>query len=431
MGRGERKNVNEAADRRNPVSLSRRTLLAGTAGLAFSITPGCREAPPSGAAQPSEADPPASAPPTPEPSSAVTLPSPPLDEDPLLRRFPVLARRTPHLALARLPSPLSYAETLGHELGLPLLFVKRDDAFAPLYAGGKVRKLAYYLAEARERGAKRIVTLGATGSHQAVATAAHGHAQGFDVTVLLAPTQMDDEQRRHVIAVAALGATIELVRGLGAAFVDLQKRAARDPSLYVIPAGGSSPLGTVGFLRAGLELAEQVRRGALPEPDRLYVPLGTMGTAIGLALGLSAAGLRTRVHAVRVSNRATSSDAEIRRLTKETCRWLTERDPAFGDLAEPRFTVVGDQLGRGYAAPTKAAEEAVDLASKHGFALETTYTGKCLAALMADAKTGGAAMAKETIVFWNTHSSLALPGGEADGETLPAALRAAVRARKK
>lgn len=351
----------------------------------------------------------------------------PVDDDPLLRRFPVLARRTPHLALARLPSPVMYAEALGHDLGLPTLFLKRDDACAPLYAGGKVRKLAYYFGEARALGKKTLLTLGATGSHQAVAVAAHGRAQGFDVTVLLAPAPMDEEQRRHVLAVAALGAKIELVGGIGEALVDAQKRAKRDPGLYVIPPGGSSPLGTVGFLRAGLELADQVRRGALPEPDRLYVPLGTMGTAIGLALGLSAAGLRTRVHAVRVSNRATSSDAEIRKLTKETCAWLAERDPAFGDLAEPTFTVVGDQLGRGYALPTKAAEEAVDLASRHGVALETTYTGKCLAALMADAKAAAAGMAKPTVLFWNTHSSLALPGSEADVDKLPAALARAVK----
>lgn len=358
------------------------------------------------------------------------VPEGPEGDDPLLRRFPVLARRTPHLALARLPSPLAYAETLGHDLGLPTFFVKRDDACAPLYAGGKVRKLAYYLGEARAAGKKTILTLGATGSHQAVATAAHGIAQGFAVTVLLAPTPMDDEQRRHVLATAALGAKVELIGGIGEGLLEAQKRAKRDPSLYVIPPGGSSPLGTVGFVRAGLELADQVRRGAMPEPDRLYVPLGTMGTAIGLALGLAAAGLRTRVHAVRVSNRATSSDAEIRRLTKETHAWLAERDPAFGDLADPTFTVVGDQLGRGYALPTKAAEEAVDLASRHGVALETTYTGKCLAALMADAKADAAVMAKQTILFWNTHSSLALPGTMADAEKLPAALSRALKAAK-
>lgn len=339
----------------------------------------------------------------------------------------MLARRTPHLALARLPSPLTYAETLGHEMGLPTLFVKRDDACAPLYAGGKIRKLAYYLAEARATGKKTILTLGATGSHQAVATAAHGIAQGFEVIALLAPTPMDDEQRQHVLATAAFGAKIELVGGIGEALVDAQKRAKREPSLYVVPPGGSSPLGTVGFLRAGLELADQVRRGAMPEPDRLYVPLGTMGTAIGLALGLAAAGLRTRVHAVRVSNRATSSEAEIRRLTKETCAWLAERDPAFGDLSEPTFTVVGDQLGRGYALPTKAAADAVELAGRHALALETTYTGKCLAALIADTKADGAAMAKQTILFWNTHSSLRLPGTEADAEKLPAALGRALK----
>jgi D-cysteine desulfhydrase len=234
---------------------------------------------------------------------------------------------------------------------------------------------------------------------------------------------MDAEQRQNVLAVAAFGARVELVGGVGEALAAAEKSAVRDPKRYVIPPGGSSPLGTVGFVRAGLELAEQARRNALPEPSRVYLPLGTMGSALGLALGLAAAGLRTKVYAVRVSNAATSSEAALARLTKETRAWLEARDPAFREVAAPALTIVGHQLGRGYALPTAAATKAVDLAAEHGLSLETTYTGKCLAALLDEAT----ALRDEPVVFWNTHSSVALPGGEADIAKLPGPLAAVLR----
>ena len=64
---------------------------------------------------------------------------------------------------------------------------------------------------------------------------------------------------------------------------------------YVIPLGGSSPMGAMGYVNAGLELAAQIAAGEIPPPSRIYLALGTMGTAMGLLLGLKAAGVKTNL----------------------------------------------------------------------------------------------------------------------------------------
>ena len=97
-------------------------------------------------------------------------------------------------------------------------------------------------------------------------------------------------------------------------------------SAWVVPAGGSSWLGTIGFVNAGLELAEQVLAGKIDCPDRVYVATGTLGTAAGLGLGLAAAGLGTEVHAVRVSHTSIANEEILHRLVAKTAKMMRLRD---------------------------------------------------------------------------------------------------------
>ena len=177
---------------------------------------------------------------------------------------------------------------------------------------------------------------------------------------------------------------------------------------YVIPAGGSSPVGALGFVNAGFELKMQLEKSGLPEPAAIYVALGTMGTAAGLLLGIRAAGMHSRVIGVRVTPLSLVDNEKFVTLYRGTHEFLHSLDPAFPDLQDNpgEFSICHDFFEPGYGLATEQVEEAVALINKSDIiTLDTTYTGKALAALLADARSG----AQGPLLFWNTKNSRAFP----------------------
>jgi len=181
----------------------------------------------------------------------------------------------------------------------------------------------------------------------------------------------------------------------------------RDAKLpYIIPIGGSSPLGTVGFVNAGFELKTQIADGAMPEPDLIFVPMGSMGTAVGLTLGVKAAGLKTRVVPVRVVPPKIGSRQKFVQLFRKTEKLLCSTDLSFprADIADGDFTIEDAFFGGEYARFTQEGMAAVELARKtDGLHLEGTYSGKAMAAMIDHMKKGGSK--DSVILFWNTHNT--------------------------
>jgi D-cysteine desulfhydrase len=174
----------------------------------------------------------------------------------------------------------------------------------------------------------------------------------------------------------------------------------------VIPTGGTSALGAIGYVNAAFELAEQVREGALPEPEWIFVPLGSGGTVAGLVLGLALAGLASRVVAVLVTDIVPPSARSLARLARASARRLGR---ACGEISAPvgerDFPVVREYLGRGYGCATEDAERARRrFADREGIELETTYTAKCAAAFLALAERPP--YRGRPLLFWNTYSSV-------------------------
>jgi D-cysteine desulfhydrase len=157
---------------------------------------------------------------------------------------------------------------------------------------------------------------------------------------------------------------------------------------------------------AGLELGEQVRAGLLPEPAELYVAVGTGGTHAGLVAGLALAGLRTRVVGVLVTDILPPSPRKLARMARGVLRALHAKLPRVPrlEIRERDFDLVRSQLGAGYGAATPAARTAVATAADLGLAIETTYTGKCLAALIERVRSQGAP--RGPILFWNTFNAI-------------------------
>jgi D-cysteine desulfhydrase len=134
-----------------------------------------------------------------------------------------------------------------------------------------------------------------------------------------------------------------------------------------------------------LEIAAQVEDGSLPEPAHVVVPVGTGGTAAGLALGFQLAGLRTGVVGVVVNDQLRLDAPVFARLARRTAKVLEGRGAHLGQLRlEPgMLELTRDQIGAGYGHPTEAAARAAVLAAEEGLAVDPVYTAKAMAGLLA------------------------------------------------
>jgi D-cysteine desulfhydrase len=325
-------------------------------------------------------------------------------EPALFRRFPELRERVPRHPFVEGATPVAplQVEGVGGEL-----FVKRDDLSCPLYGGNKPRKLEFAIGAALAWGSRRLVTTGGIGTHHGLATAILGRSAGLSTTLVLVPQPVTDEVVETLQLHAAYGAEQVFASGVPAAALRVVQAfagaALRGERPFYVPTGGSGARGNLGFVSAGLELAEQVKAGELPEPAEIFLPVGTGGTTVGLVLGLKLAGLTTRVTGVLVTDILPPSSESLARAARATLRFLRRRARSVPQVPlEARdFPLVRDQLGGGYGAPTPAAREAVAAAARAGLELETTYSGKCLAAMRA-----GASVQRGPVLFWNTYSAV-------------------------
>jgi 1-aminocyclopropane-1-carboxylate deaminase/D-cysteine desulfhydrase-like pyridoxal-dependent ACC family enzyme len=354
----------------------------------------------------------------------------------LTERYPEM-NALPVAAIGALPTPLERVRgSWLDEMPLGELWIKRDDLTSPEYGGNKVRKLGYLLGDALSKNATSVLTFGAYGSNHALATAVHARARGMEPHAVLSPQEPTPYASATLLAHAALGTVLHPTDGWDGrhtavlASGEIERQDGIGP--YVIPMGGTNTPGVLGFVDAALELARQIagdeggareQGSAIGEFDAVYVAAGTLGTAVGIALGLAAVGITTRVEAILVTPPEIACEDVARRLVADAVSALGSLVPDF-----PRFTyddlsltLRREYLGPGYGLATPEAREAVELAAECGYQLETTYTGKAFAALIGDARSGNIGPG-DRVLFWNTYSSASkLEPGPV--EALPLVLR--------
>lgn len=329
----------------------------------------------------------------------------------LFAQYARLAERLPHRSLGTFPTPIEKLDRFGAAIGVPNLYVKRDDLTGEVYGGNKVRKLEFLFGEAMNQGAREVMTFGFAGSNHALATAVYARQLGLKSISLMLPQRSAEYVRRNLLLGHAVGAELHhysnpLLLGWGAAFERWRHKRKTGAAPYTIAPGGTAAVGNVGYVNAVFELKSQIEAGAMPEPDVIYAAAGTMGTAAGLMLGLRAAGLKTEVIAVRVVDEAFAPPSRLVRQFNQTGELLHAKDEAFPrlTLTEPEVNLRHEFFGAGYACFTPEGEAAVRLMEEtEGLKLEGTYTGKALAALVHDARQGR--LTGKVALFWNTYSS--------------------------
>ena len=321
----------------------------------------------------------------------------------LFQRYPQIEKRIPWLPIGEYPTPV---EQLG--IGRPDVFIKRDDQTAELYGGNKIRKLEFLIARAKDKGAKRLITVGAAGSHHALATTIYGKQNGLEVTLVLFPQPLTDHVKHILLLDVAYGAELRFTRRMETvptALLATSLRYRRDRA-FVIPAGGSDAVGTLGYVSAALELADQIARGELPKPGTIVVAAGTLGTAAGIALGCAIAGLDVRIEAVRITSRIVTNERVLMRLIRGSEDILRRAglDISEAERAFASVTLKHEHIGRGYGIATDEGEAAQRALQDLGIHLDATYTAKAAAALLAQS-----AQAKGPVLYWHTLSAAEPP----------------------
>ena len=330
------------------------------------------------------------------------------DKPLLFDAFPALAKSTPWMPLANVPTAVEPCDAIQGWIGRGGVFMKRDDLISPLYGGNKVRRWEFVLADAKRRGKTKIVTCGGLASTQAMATTLFGKSLGFDVHIVLFEQPITHFARDAVRGMLAAGAELEY----GGNYVSTAyktwrafRRAGQDA--YVIMMGASGPLANLGFLDAMLELRQQVEDAQVPRPDIIVVPTGSAGTLAALALGAAHFGWPTEIVGVRIASALVCNrfmvDRVIRAtdaaLVKRAGTWTSQRDNV-------KYTLYKDALGEGYGFPTPAALEGVErVKDLTGVLGEVTYSGKALDAV----RTLAQERPKANILVWNTLSTPRAP----------------------
>jgi len=305
--------------------------------------------------------------------------------------------RLPRLALLDAATAIHPLSRIEQQLGLAArgirLSIKRDDVMALGGGGNKLRKLEYHLGHARDIGADTVITVGGVQSNHARLTAAASARYGFACEMFLArmvPKEGDDyEKNGNVLLDELFGAKVTLLPRGENALVHANARAealqAQGHTVVVLPTGGSTPRGVLGYARCAREIAQQEDElGA--RFDRIVVPNGSSGTHAGLVAGFAALGRDpARVSAYSVLAERDAAAATTLGLARDALALLG----ASVEIAPEHVRIDGSQRGDGYGVPTTAMKEALRLmAGAEGILLDPVYSGKAFAGLVEDLRSG-------------------------------------------
>ncbi len=290
----------------------------------------------------------------------------------------------PHVGLGSSPTPVRRLDDLDVEAEV---WLKDEGAYGDgAWGGNKVRKLEWIIPEAHRRGRSTLFTVGGIGTHWGLAAALYGREHGLRTVLGLVDQPVDDHVKDQLRRLEDSGAVLHRYPSVGrlklAAPWILARHSRRGRLPYYLPAGGSSPVGTLGYVETALEIASQVASGDLPEPGTVVTAVGSGGTAAGLALGLRLAGLRSRVLGVVVNDSFRLDAVTVSRLARQTSALLRSRGAAVPiEIGRDDLMASDEWMGQTYGATTPAGAEALDLASQWGLELEPVYTAKALGAV--------------------------------------------------
>lgn len=348
----------------------------------------------------------------------------------LFDNHPVLRDALPFVHLGHYPTPVLLADDLDKDRRSAGITIKNDGATGTPYGGNKVRKLEFLLGDTLARGKNAVLTFGGAGSNHALATAIYARRLGLTPYSCLIKQPNSHSVRYNLLRALQAGVHLQHFESIpalatGAILKEIRLLFTDQKLPYWIPPGGTSALGVLGYVNAAFELQTQIDAGKLAAPDVIYIACGTMGSSVGLALGLALLGSQTRVCAVAVTDTNFSSMKKAKKLYAQSGELLRKAgaDTPVTRLREDSFELRSDFFGGEYGCYTEAGMQAVNrFQEATGLQIEGCYTGKCLAALSQDLKSGR--LDGQQVLFWNTYDGQSQdhPVDELDYRLLPESL---------
>jgi len=311
-----------------------------------------------------------------------------------------------HVSIAHLPTPIEPLDRLSKHLGGPEIIIKRDDLTGLATGGNKTRKLEFLVAEAITKGCNHLVTTGAPQSNHCRQTAAAAAQFGLGCSLILrgeAPSQISG----NLLLDKLLGAHIywcgkedssALIREVS----DELLAMGRTP--YVIPLGGSNVVGATGYVKAMQELMAQLH-AERNNVDFIVFASSSGGTQAGMVLGAQIYGFQGQIFGISVDHPADALRTQVAALATATATHLGLEPLSIID----QIVVNDDYLGQGYAMVGEMEREAIRLvAQREGILLDPVYTGRAMGGLI-DLIRWGAFTRGQTVLFWHTGGTAALP----------------------
>lgn len=334
-------------------------------------------------------------------------------EQSLCKELSLTLAKFPKVRLGHLPTPLEPMDRLSEILGGPRLWVKRDDCTGLSSGGNKTRKLEFLMADAQSKGADTIITQGATQSNHARQTTAAAAKLGMECHILLEDRTGSNDNNYilngNVLLDRLHGASVS--KRSGGTDMNLEMQDFADALIekgkkpYIIPGGGSNPIGALGYVNCARELTEQASEIGL-KIDALVHATGSAGTQAGLVAGLAA--IQSSIHLLGIGVRAPKDKQEqmVFDLAQKTADYL---DIGI-EIERDKVRAICDYVGAGYGLPTDGMIKAVKLlAQSEGLLFDPVYSGKGLDGLIDQIKKGYFA-GMDNVVFLHTGGSAALFG---------------------
>ncbi|MFX0070068.1 MAG: 1-aminocyclopropane-1-carboxylate deaminase/D-cysteine desulfhydrase [Candidatus Hermodarchaeota archaeon] len=337
----------------------------------------------------------------------------------LFEKYPYLKGKVPWISiLNNVPTPVDRLTELEKELGLDdaEIYIKRDDKDHNVYGGNKLRKFEFIFGEAIEKKKKGIITLGGIGTNHGLACAIVAKQLGLKCMLFLSHQPLTWHVQRSLLLYDYFDAQLRLSKSFELSIVKSLFYRLFHPKYYLMSIGGTplfgigTSLGTVGFINAIFELKDQIDKKIIPEPDTIFVAGGSTGTGAGLLAGCRLLGLKTKVKIVNVSKDIVVNNSAVIKNANKAIKYLRKCDESIPDIkiTEADFEIVQGYVGSDYGVKTKKGQQAVDLVmktegEKRDFKLETTYTGKSMAAMLDYLKKPENKSKK--VLFWNTYNS--------------------------
>lgn len=323
----------------------------------------------------------------------------------------MLLSRFPRVSLAHLPTPLELMPRLSEHLGGPNIYVKRDDCTGLGTGGNKTRKLEFLMADALEKNATAVITQGAVQSNHARQTVAAACKLGLKCELVFEKRVGDATEpylkSGNVFLDHLFGASIrEVDKGtdMDAAMQDVaDELSAEGETPYIIPGGGSNPVGALGYVDCALELIVQANERKLVI-DHILHATGSAGTQAGLIVGLKAMHSGIPLLGIGVNAARDDQEEKVYKLACTTAEFigapgLVERDDIVANC---------DYVGDGYGVPTKGMNDAILLLARlEGLLFDPVYSGKGLAGMI-DLIGSGEFSDAQNIVFIHTGGSAGL-----------------------